>query len=67
MSGLFQDSGSSPEDRRREASKIIAILINAQERLNPDEVDFVESLEDGTRPVSARMLFWLRDIKSKYE
>ncbi len=62
-----QSSGGTAEDRRAEADRICAMLGDDLELMEPREQQFVQSLiDDESRPVTPKMLFWLRDIKDKY-
>jgi len=65
MSGLFQDSGSTPDSRRAEADKLLAIIEDFSEQLTPKEASFVEQVWSADF-ISPKQLFWLRDIKDKY-
>jgi hypothetical protein len=62
---LFQTDTLTSDERRDEADKICAMLEDYHEAMNGKERTFVLNLEDG-REVTPRMLFWLRDLKSKY-
>ena len=65
MSGLFQESGQTPDSTRVEADKLLAIIEDFSEQLTPKEASFVEQMGDA-ETVSPKQLFWLRDIKDKY-
>lgn len=55
----------TPEERREEADRLIELIAENQGELNEKERDFVADIEMGGN-VSAKQLFWLRDIKDKY-
>ncbi len=60
MSGLYQDSGhATPDGRRAEADKLLAIIEDSLEQLSPKEAAFVEQMAD-SEIVSVKQLFWLR-------
>lgn len=62
---LFNQSGGTAEDRRAEADRILRTLDT--DSMEPKEAEFVDGLiMDPARPVTPKMLFWLRDIKDKY-
>jgi hypothetical protein len=66
---LANETGGTAEDRRNEADRIIGILadhIVAWKLLNEVEYQFVQNISPHHRLVSAKQLFWLRDIKDKY-
>ena len=65
MSALFQESGSTAADRRKEADQIIVILSDYLEQMEPRESSFIERISEDV-PISPKMIFWLRDIKDKY-
>lgn len=56
----------SPEERREEATRIIAILIEDDIEFTTKETQFIEGVGETTVPISVKQLFWLRDIKDKY-
>jgi hypothetical protein len=66
MTKLQGETGGTDQDRNNEAERIVQMLEDEIPRMHPNEAEFVQSLIDGDRPVSPRMLFWLRDIKDKY-
>jgi hypothetical protein len=65
MTGL---ESMTPAERRAEADRILKILDNSgaelAEELSEKELDFIIDIEDG-RPISAKMLSWLRHIKDR--
>lgn len=63
---LFQQSGGTADDRRCEADRILSNgLETAVDSMEPREREFVIGCE-GDRPISPKMLFWLRDLYGKY-
>lgn len=62
---LFQDSGSTAEQRVAEAHVICKMLEDALGGMENREMNFVESMAD-CAACSPKQLFWLRDIKEKY-
>jgi hypothetical protein len=73
MSRLFQESGGDNSDRLEEAKKLLAMgLTENLEQMSEKERKFVEDtitrIDDyGIEAlVSAKQLFWLRDLKDKY-
>jgi len=68
MGKLFQCSGGSAESRREEATKLVTAICEAgEDRLTKTELRFVEDMGDENVPVSPKQLFWLRDIREKYD
>lgn len=66
MKYVGNEIGSTPEDRRAEADRLVKIISeNGLSQLEPRELDFVCEMDEG-RPVSPKQIFWLRDIKDKY-
>lgn len=64
---LSNDTGGTADDRRSEADRILELLAAyvPLEDMTDKEQEFVDNMQDD-RPVSAKQLFWLRDIKDKY-
>ena len=63
---LTKETGGSADNRRAEADRIVKILTEGDvSEFSQKEIDFIHQMEDGG-PVSAKQLFWLRDIKDKY-
>ena len=62
---LANDTGGTAEDRRAEADRILKILTDPCDLYTEVEAKFIDDMERGG-PVSAKQLFWLRDIKDKY-
>jgi len=56
----------TPEERVEEANRIVGWLAPEMDNLTKKEQDFVESM-DGCGYCSVKQLFYLRDIKAKYE
>jgi hypothetical protein len=58
----------SPEERRKEATKLADIILDEfKDRLTETEFKFLEYVtDDPTNYISVKQLFWLRDIKDKY-
>lgn len=54
------------DERREEATRIIAILCETDQELTTKETQFVEDVGSIDVPISVKQLFWLRDIKDKY-
>lgn len=67
MSNLFKESGGSNEDRVREMKKLCERIVPIFDNLNEREQSFVESFTTRNTYVSAKQIFWLRDICTKYE
>jgi hypothetical protein len=63
---LSQDSGSSPEQRRTEATKLCQLLGEYLDELTERQRKFVEQMSDEDETVSTKQLFWLRDIWEKF-
>ena len=64
----FSDSGGSAESRRAEADKRVEALrsAGALDQMTDREREFVEGCDDPFRPISPKMIFWLRDLEEKY-
>lgn len=61
-----RSSGGNETSRRVEADRLFGMIEPHLNRLSQKEQNFVESCDpDGGRPISSRMLFWLRDIKDR--
>ncbi len=63
---LTQDSGSSAERRREEATDLVAKLTDYSEQLLPHERKFVEDMADEARECSTKQLFWLRNLWERF-
>jgi hypothetical protein len=67
---LANDTGGTADDRRNEADRILEIIAHeCLKTMTPAEYKFLgdmEELKEKRRPISAKQLFWLRDIKDKY-
>jgi len=64
---LATESGGTADDRRAEATRILKILADVSpDEFTGKETEFLDEMEDNNRPVSAKQLYWLRDIKAKY-
>jgi hypothetical protein len=61
---LTSETGSDADNRRSEANRILEMLKGRDEELAPNEQKFFENLRKGY-PVTAKQLFWLRDIKDR--
>lgn len=64
----LSDSGMNPDDRRKEAERIIPMLLEPDvfDVMKPHEQKFVLEMDDGFDTCSTRQLFWLRDLKAAY-
>ena len=64
---LTQETGADPEQRRQEASDLVDKITSdaGYGDLSDKEKGFVEQMEDESQFVSAKQLFWLRDIWDK--
>jgi hypothetical protein len=62
---MFDDSGGDLNSRVTEAHKIVGLLEEFLEQMQPNEKNFVEQMADCDH-CSPKQLFWLRDIKEKY-
>lgn len=49
----------TPAERLEEAGRIVSMLEDYQNELNPHEVKFIEGMQSSC---SVKQLFWLRDI-----
>jgi hypothetical protein len=67
MNKLFQDSGGTNEDRVKESNELLKRIAEVHDNLNPNELNFVESLYTRNTYVSPKQIFWLRDICTKYD
>lgn len=63
---LFQESGGSAESRRAEADRRVEALKPFLDAMESRERAFVEGCDDPFRPISPKMIFWLRDLEEKY-
>jgi len=63
----LSESGMSGSDMRSEASRIVDMIQDSTDQMTPVERRFVESMGDDFAPVSTKQLFWLRDLKDKYQ
>lgn len=62
---LFQESGSTAEQRYDEAQRIVEMLTGVDvDKFSQQEIDFIHQIENA-KTVSPKQLFWLRDIKDK--
>lgn len=63
---LAEDSGSTPERRREEATDLVNKISTSGncDQLSAKETEFIEQIEDDTT-VSTKQLFWLREIWNK--
>jgi hypothetical protein len=64
----FDDSSCTltPFERRQEASRIVNRIQDCLDQMTPVERRFVESMGCDFAPVSAKQLWWLRDLNEKY-
>jgi hypothetical protein len=61
---LSNDTGGDADSRRAEANRILEILDREpQDHFTQRQQEFIEQMSDRLRPVSAKQLFWLRDLK----
>lgn len=63
---LSKDTGG---DARAEARRIMKVLDDMVRQYTPNEESFLKGIRlqlDGTAPITAKQLFWLRDIKDKH-
>ncbi len=54
------------DERRAEADRLTGIIGEFENRLTDTERQFVKKTRDGF-PISVKQLFYLRDIKDRYE
>lgn len=73
MSGLWQETGhASKQERANEACTLTGMLAESEESMEPHEATFFRQMYErcdkwGSETfVSAKQLFWLRDLKDKY-
>jgi hypothetical protein len=66
---LRNESGGDNDSRVSEARELMKIIEDEAEKLSGRETQFVESIADqltfATPSISAKQIFWLRDIKDK--
>jgi hypothetical protein len=66
---LRNESGEDNDSRVAEARDIMRIVEDETEKLSGRETQFVESIADqltfAVPSISAKQIFWLRDIKDK--
>jgi hypothetical protein len=62
----LSESGMTFDERRAEATRIVAMIEDYTEQMTAVERRFVMQIADESAPVSTKQLFWLRDLKSKY-
>jgi hypothetical protein len=62
----LSESTLTPQERRREASVIVARVQSSMDEMTPMERNFVEQMNCEFAPVSTKQIFWLRDISDKY-
>ncbi len=55
------------DERRAEANRITNMLADSMDQMQSNERDFMERIWDDRCPVSVKQLFWLRDLKDKYQ
>jgi hypothetical protein len=64
---LTKESGSDADNRRSEADKILDILQSEDVAdFTTKEIEFLADCRDG-REITVKMLFWLRDIKARFD
>ena len=63
----LSESGMTGSDMRSEASRIVTMIEDSIDQMTPVERRFVESMGDDFAPVSIKQLFWLRDLRDKYQ
>lgn len=67
MSYASQFTGGDADSRRAEADKLLDLLRDHAEEMQPKERRFVEQmLDDVEQPVTGKQVLWLRDLASKY-
>ena len=63
---MFDDSGSTPEQRRAEADRILDMMDGNSFPFEDNEKQFINNIRHLKASVSTKQIFWLRDIKDKY-
>jgi hypothetical protein len=64
----LSDSTLTADERRAEATRIIEVIGDQMiKEMRSHEAKFVRQMEDEDVPVSVKQLFWLRDLKDKYQ
>jgi hypothetical protein len=65
---LTTESGSDSTARRAEADRLLRMIDECPDFItlaSARELAFTNEIRDN-RPITAKMLFWLRDVKDKY-
>jgi hypothetical protein len=62
----LSESSLTPDERCAEANRIVGILADDMDGMTQKERTFVEQMDE-CKYCSVKQLFYLRDIKSKYE
>lgn len=64
----LSESGMTAEERRNEATRLCNMIrpTVGDYTMKQHELKFVMDIADGSKPVSTKQLFWLRDLKDKY-
>jgi protein-tyrosine-phosphatase len=63
------ESTLTAEERRAEADRILAMFdahAHVYEQMSERDSGLVDTVSDVAEPVSAKQLFWLRDVLSRY-
>lgn len=63
---LFQESGGTNADRVEEATKLCERLSVHFDEMTKKEQEFLSSVDDMTT-ISPKLIFWLRDLCTKYD
>lgn len=64
----LSDSGMTADDRRSEANRILGMIGDQMEKeMHAHEAKFVRQMRQPHVPVSTKQIFWLRDLKDKYQ
>ena len=63
---LFNDTGQTPEERRNEADRILKMLDGHEGEMEDREAEFIEDMGN-CQGCTPKQIFWLRDIKDKYD
>lgn len=64
----LSESGMTPEEMRAEANRILHMIGDQMvKEMRAHEAKFITYISDQRKPVSVKQLFWLRDLREKYE
>jgi hypothetical protein len=63
----LSESTLSDDERSAERDRLVGMLLEVEHRMTNVEQSFVSSQRKATWPPSVKQLYWLRDIKDRYQ